>query len=252
MGDSIIYVGSKNMSRKDRYYKKDNWGMYARNEGIYAENEKEYKKTVERRFYTELITNGKVKKFYGPEKRKLAITNLFNKYGNLFMNKETMSSILRAYQSCVTKKMPIEERQKQIQIQLKGRLDNYGIKKSIQKKLYEYDPLFPNPTNNKKKSVSKNNKQDDFYNTLCELSRRTIPTSKQSKEADELIEAFENKISTKKTVIAVFNSYYLCCLGSTSQKNKNKRIKNNLENYLIRNKVDARIRKRILAVEEIK
>ena len=61
MGDSIIYVGSKNMSRKDRYYKKDNWGMYARNEGIYAENEKEYKKTVERRFYTELITNGKVK-----------------------------------------------------------------------------------------------------------------------------------------------------------------------------------------------
>ena len=249
MGDSIIYVGSRNMSREDRYYSKDNWGMYKKPKTIKQDiGEKDSN------VYKYLTILGRRTPFINPEQQTDFILELRNKKGKKGPSNKIARKTLCAYKRSYKNEKNATKREQLIRKNLDFYLAVHDIPLSIQDKLKKQDKAFNPKKNvsnksNKKVKGKTPTKQDDFYINLCNISRRVIPRQKQSKEATKLLAAYDNKISTLKTVLAVFNSYYLCCHGYTDKKDKNKRIKKTLEKYLIMNKVDVRIRRRILEIE---
>ncbi len=256
MGDSIIYVGSKNMSREDRYYKKDNWGMYKKPR---IETKKQ-KVTRDEKVYKFLTILGRRTTSSKPEGQNNYISELRMKRGKGGPSNKVSRKILSAYYKCCNGASSSAEKEVLIKEKLDSCLTYYGIPDDIRRKLKNQDRAFnsikkPQSSSQEKKNSkvkTSSTKPDIFYKRLKKMSRKIVPIDKQSERADVLIKSSRTKTISKKTVVAVFNSYYLCCHGITDVEEKNKKIITSLENYLIRNKVDARVRKKVLAIEGIK
>lgn len=247
MGDSIIYVGSRNMSRTDCYYKKDNWGMYRQP----LDDQKEVKQ-----FYKDLTRLGRCTSSNKSEAQTRLINEFRNKNGQGIISNKVIRKVFCAYNDCYKDVKTVREKNQLIKRNLEKYLKQYGVHIVAQKNILKYDPAFKVKKETKNnlsssKTSAASNKHDMFYKQLCSVSRRVIPIANQPRVAHRLLRDYDNKISSEKTVLAVLNAYFLCCYKCTTQQEKNTMIKKNLEKYLMRTKVDARIRRRILEIEKI-
>ncbi|HCM89568.1 MULTISPECIES: hypothetical protein [Vagococcus] len=132
MGGSIIYVGSREISREDYYQKKDNWGMYR---NIRAKDI-----NLEEEFYNELISFGK--RFAGVKKHKEYCDQLERKYGLRYLNRKNKLLILKIYKESYVRNPDKLIREEMIYLNLIKNLNEYKLDMKIQESLFSYAPLF--------------------------------------------------------------------------------------------------------------
>lgn len=276
---SIIYVGSRNMSREDRYYKKDNWGMYRNEAPVDIKKKKKMKpkakpKSQLKKQVTKKVTNESIEKkdFYQfisklgrmtdsnkIEDQTKHLIELRKVLGKGILGNKIIRKILCAYNECfLTEKNHIKQ-DRLIKIYLKEKLYKQNIPlKTIENVLKYEHVIFTNkPTENVQQKVKKQknginiNKSQNFYDNLCQISRKLVSKKKQKDIAERLILEYKIKDISAEEVTSVLNAYLLCCYGSKNQSEKNRRITSYLERYLISSKVRKDLREKIMEIEGI-